>query len=182
MGGRKQTYDTRGQWWLFIILLKCLLSFVTWMFRVENCLWLFMAECHVVWHANRTSAPQNVNLIFTRPPRHSFGLVRITVVGTCLAVASLTASLYMITRYGKSIENALLTTSTPDRESTSSMALPDGMSAIESMSASFAPVPIMRSSCGTCSFVRQRKSWSTSIPITLSTMPAHSLQTATPLG
>lgn len=92
------------------------------------------------------------------------------------------AFLFMTTRFGKSTENALSTTSTPGPESMSSMALPDGMSGIGSMSASSAPVPIMHFSCGTCSFARQRKSWSTSIPIIPFTMPALSLQIATPLG
>lgn len=137
----------------------------------------------VMWYGMQiVPRPRKTLTLFSPAPCHSFGLVRITAVGTCLAIASLTAFLYMTTRYGKSIENELSTTSTPGRESMSSMALPDGMSAIESMCASCAPVPIMHSSCGTCSFVRQRKSWSTSIPTILSTMPAHSLQTATPLG
>lgn len=80
----------------FIILFKCLLSFVTWKSRVENSSWLFMAECHVVWHANRTSAPQNVKP-YSYPPLLSFDLVQITAAGTCLAIASLTAFLYMTT-------------------------------------------------------------------------------------
>lgn len=126
----------------------------------------------------RSSAPQNLNLILTRPsplvPNHGIRHV--------LGIGSLTAFSYMTSRSGKSTENALSTTSTPGRESMSSMAMPDGMSGIGSMSASSAPVPIMHSSCGTCSFVRQRKSWSTSIPITPSTMLALSLQTAIPLA